>query len=334
MGACGPGGKDMAVRIGRKGIFFTIISIMLVLIILVLFLGKNSLVLRERQQSVETRISTMNDFLKDFYNDAQRAVYISTFRSFIAMEDHLSRSGNYVNDTEDMFRVVFMTGEINGTSQEVMKDSTFLDYQEKVNRIANRIDINMTVNVTDVRIEQDSPWTLNVSMDLDVIVRDRRNLASWYDNKTLVTTVSIIELRDPLFAIGTQGRLPQTIVMSPFTDFVDNSNPGVNDSTNLELFLNNSYYINSTRAPSFLMRFEGNLSPSPYGIESFVDLPDLSAQGMAVGTNRSVVDFIYFSGAENTASACDIQNMPEWFKLDAASIPIYEIDKLTSGSCT
>lgn len=318
----------MAIVLHKKGVFFTLISILLVVILIVLFFGKNSGYFRDRQESVEIRITTMNDFMQDFYNDAQRAVYISTFRSFIAMEDWLSRTGYYVNDTEDMFRVVFMTGAINGTQQDVMDDSTFMDYERKVNSIAGRIDINMSVNVTDVIIEHDTPWTLNVTLDMEVIAQDKRGLVTWNDNKSLVTQVQIIELRDPLFAIGTLGRVPQTILRSPYDEFVV-----AGSTTNLERFVNNSYYINSTRAPSFLMRFEGNLSPSPYGIESVVDLADLSAQGMSVGVNRSVIDFIYFNGTEHTAVICDVQNMPSWYALDQESYTLYEIDEITNSTC-
>ena len=78
----------------------------------------------------------------------------------------------------------------------------------------------------------------------------------------------------------------------------------------------NSYYLASTSGPSFLNRLQGISSGNDNGIESLVNLQELSQQGIVV-KEKSVVDYIYFLSV-NEASCNDAPSgMPSWFRLDS-----------------
>jgi hypothetical protein len=98
------------------------------------------------------------------------------------------------------------------------------------------------------------------------------------------------------------------------------------------LQLNNSYYVASTTAPSYLMRFEGDLSNSSLGIESLVNLEELNKQNIPV-VNKTLVDYIYFNSTNNPTEYCNVQNMPDWFRIDQAHASFYDITGLDKDSC-
>ena len=75
----------------------------------------------------------------------------------------------------------------------------------------------------------------------------------------------------------------------------------VQDISNMRLFYFNGYYVESTQAPSFLMRLNGQLGPSPYGIYSFIDARQFSL-------NRSSVDYYYFNNTNQVKY--QIKGMP------------------------
>ncbi|MFH1400079.1 MAG: hypothetical protein ABIH41_01040 [Nanoarchaeota archaeon] len=134
----------------------------------------------------------------------------------------------------------------------------------------------------------------------------------------------------------TLGKLPVAVHQTNITTFV-NDTGDKNDTSGLQYHLNSSLYIPSRSAPSFIQRFEGDLTPSPAGIESLVNLQVLADQGVPIDNNRSVVDYLYF-GLNDTANYCDIQNMefpPEyWFILDKAHSDVYQVnDTLEHDDC-
>jgi len=77
-----------------------------------------------------------------------------------------------------------------------------------------------------------------------------------------------------------------------------------------------SYYIASpNRGSSFLDRLQGDFSADANGVESLVNLQELSQKGIAAKPGKSIVDYIYFSN-ENPASCVVDSGLPSWFRLD------------------
>jgi hypothetical protein len=106
--------------------------------------------------------------------------------------------------------------------------------------------------------------------------------------------VPITDIKDPLYSVGTLGRSPNPVRGSNV------SRPYITAGGNPTRFLtlvNTSVYVADPDAPSFLMRFTGNLSPSPYGIQSLINLETFRAQGFVPDPCRSIVDYRYFNGS-------------------------------------
>jgi len=66
------------------------------------------------------------------------------------------------------------------------------------------------------------------------------------------------------------------------------------------------------------MRFENNLSTSPQGIESIINLQELasrfSPEEMTIYYDKCIIDYIYWS--EENSPVNRINNTPSWYKID------------------
>lgn len=323
----------------KKGLFYLLVSIIFVVIMILVFLTYKEYSYTDRQKVIETRITTINDFIKNIDSDSKRVIYISGFRALIALEDYVASSGQYLNNSEEMFRIAFYNGTVNGTDVEILENSSYSDYLDRLRLIAERIGIDIDINVTDITLYHDSSWSVRVIVTTHINLSDQKGLAKWDFYKDYNTSVSLINIRDPMYSVYTFGRVPNTIRISPsnISDFVFDA---TNDTTNLTIHLNHSYYINTSLAPSFLMRMEGNFSNSTYGIESLVYLPELDTQEISYSNSRSIIDYILFSNITGYEKRlCDFHikhDLPNWFQIDINHTDpddVYDIKDLNYTLC-
>ncbi len=323
--------------LGRKGVVFLIISLLLVSIFLTIIYAQRLPTSRERAEGAVSRIRSMSDFITDFMADVHRATSIAGFRSFIAAEQYISQEGAFITDPAPIFIESFMNGTIDGYPYEIMENSTFGEYLQRVNAEAARIGIELNASVVNITLSQSTPWSVDIDFKMTLNVSDTRGLARWDTVADFSTEVSILDIRDPVYSVYTTGKVPNTIRQSPYNNsqFVI----GGNDTTNLNDEITNMYYREDPYAPSFLQRLAGNLTgSSKYGIASLVDLDELNAQGLFVKTYQSVVDFRYFSNV-STNDYCPSMGspLPSWFKIDQEHYQDpahdYEVSLLNATAC-
>ncbi len=300
----------------KKSVLFTIAAIVLSVVIILSFTVYTKYRLKEKMDIVETRIVTMNNFVKDVEQDLQKGIYIVSFRAFLGINQYITSNGTFLNNTKQDFNELFLNGTINNQEISVMRNSTFPDWVNRIQSEAEKIDIITNFTVNEATPIQEDPWYVTVRVNIDFKIEDEKQTSSWEINKQLKINISIDSLEDPLYVINSYGRLTNTIRASPFQDFVTG-----NDHENLLTHLNESYYIATNMSPNFLMRLEGNLTSSESGIESLVNIQEFIDQGLSI-EDRSAVDYIYFG--EQTTTNCRTNQTPSWFKLDSEHLPIYE----------
>ncbi|HJX05667.1 MAG TPA: hypothetical protein VJ461_03080, partial [Candidatus Nanoarchaeia archaeon] len=185
---------------------------------------------------------------------------------------------------------------------------------------------------TKITLLHDSPWSVSVIATTIVNITDRKGTARWEFTRDYNTTVSLINIRDPVYSVATYGRVPNTIRITNVTDYIYDA---TNDTAELIRHINYSYYTNNTLAPSFLMRLEGNFSNSTYGIESIVFIPELIDQNVNYSDSRSIIDYVLFTNLTGyEARVCNVDNMPSWFTIDTNHTAAYEVNKLSSTPCS
>ena len=292
----------------KKAIFYTSAAIALTIVIIVTYSAYSSYRLSDKMDVIQTRIETVNFFIKDVEDDLNKGAFIAGFRTLLSFNQFIATNGTFLDNVNERFKESFLNGTIEKQPLSLMKDSTFTDWANKISKEANKVDIDFNFVINDVKLNQTDPWSVDIGLNLSLDIRDKRNTSYWIRDRYLVQKISIIGFEDPLYVVNSKGRVTNTIRITNITNFVINGNVA-----NLLFHMNNSYYITHNDSPSFLMRFEGNLGNSTYGIESLVNLDKFQQQGLTL-KDRSIVDSVYF-GTKSTTNF-RVNNTPEWFKID------------------
>ncbi|MGM5481391.1 MAG: hypothetical protein ACQESE_03190, partial [Nanobdellota archaeon] len=198
-------------QFNKKGFAYLISVIILLSILLLVFFTNNDYSYQDEQQLYKSRVITINDFIHDFNQDMVRATYIASFRSMLALEDQITSTGVFFDDLESHFKIAIYSGRVNGSLDSVLEGSTIQDYLSNVNHIANKVGISVDAIVNSIDLDQTDPWHVDVYVDTQVEVRDDKGVAKWRFNKTYFTTVPIYDLRDPLYGVYTDNKIPNTI---------------------------------------------------------------------------------------------------------------------------
>ena len=298
-------------KMNKKGMFFTVLAIAL----LSLFLVSYSVyaVVKERQ-AVNKRIHTMNNFVFSIEQDLPRKLYISSFRIIFLLESEIIKTGDYITNLNSTFEEAFFNGTIYGEVQGLMQGVTFSGIETSLNDKARNTNLQISLSSPNLSITQEDPWNVKVTLKTDLFIKDQGDLAQWNRSAVIDAYIPIDNFEDPLYIVGTNGLVANKINQTPYNFPITIGN--------LPSHSTNSYYVESTSAPSFLDRLQGINAPDINGIESLVYLPKLSSQGVTV-QDKSCVDYIYFS-ADNPPFQ-NIGGMPVWFKLDTAHLGDYGV---------
>ncbi|MEM3373870.1 MAG: hypothetical protein QXE31_01485 [Candidatus Woesearchaeota archaeon] len=318
----------------KKGFFFTLASILLIILLISIISTRNTYRYKEKQDSISTRIKTMNSFIEDFENDLDRELYIGGYRAIISMTSYLKEIQSFLYDTNFVFSEVFLNGTINNTNQVLMKQETngietgadFKSWLSRINQEADKLNIFVSVNINEVKIFHEDPFNITIYLEGNFLFEDKNSLAKFNFTKNFTKKIPITGFEDPLYVVASKDKITNLINITPYTIFVDENN-----ITNLQEHYRYSYYKVNNKAPSFLMRFSGNFSESIYGIESMIYLPKYYAQ-FGNYKDRSVIDYIYF-GNQSLMFYCNITGMPPEFRIDSLHLNDYQINELNYSIC-
>ncbi len=314
----------------KKGIFFTFIALFIVILIVAVVSTKQKYRYSERSNAIASRIRTMNNFIEDYENDIEREIFIGGYRALISVNSYIRQTQSYIDDFDAVFSEILINGTANSTTMELMQQdgrgADINSWLDRINEEASSLNIQVDVEVHDIKVAHVSPWIIRVNVNATSEISDMKGLASWTINEVYKREFPIFGFEDPLYTVETSDKITVLINMTPDMEFVDG-----NDTSVLQNHITNNYFINSTDAPSFLMRYTGNLSSSEFGIESMVD-PEYMSSQMGSFKQRSLVDYIYF-GNQTTTDYCNFQNMSAWFRLDDENLETYEVDSLPKSLC-
>jgi hypothetical protein len=305
----------------KKGFFFTMAAIVMSMVIVLTFSVYEGSRLREKNDVVLARVQTVNDFVKDVELDLQKGIFITTTRTLLGIQEYVTEEGIYLSDAQQVFQEGFLQGTVEGIPVNLLVNATFSDWMDKIQQQASKIDINASFTILGMQVVHQDPWTVNVTVVVEMNITDKRKTALWNKQKDVSSKISIMGLEDPVYIVETEGRVTNIIRITNSTPFVIGG-----DVSNLLIHANASTYIATNLSPSYLLRLQGSSNSSPMGIESLVNVPEMQANNVPV-LDRSVVDFIYF-GSQITANY-RINNTPSWFKLDQEHLDTYGVTNMT-----
>ncbi|MFZ2456612.1 MAG: hypothetical protein WAX07_09065 [Candidatus Altiarchaeia archaeon] len=214
-----------------KGIFFTLAIVLLM--IPLIFLASFYLMSTETKIDDTTsriRCDELHYFVEDVKRDLSRAVSIFGRRAAIYAIDHVVNSStpmmNYTFNCTSMCNVdcekiiyprtgseaaiaeLALCGTLNGTNVTYMVNHTV---REWINRIEMRgADKNMRINITlkEIKVLPIDAWNFSIVLDNDIKVIDDTNICYYMGlHRATESNTSIIGLEDPLYTLGTSGRI-------------------------------------------------------------------------------------------------------------------------------
>lgn len=260
------------------------------------------------RNTVKTRVHSMDNFLFSITENLERQLYISGFRILFLAENRITSSGEYI-DVNNFFNEAFFNESVNNNPEDILIGATYSDILNSLNQKASKMNVKINMSNAYINITQEDPWNVKFSLTSDFIMEDKEGLARWERNQEISAYIPITEFEDPIYVVNTYAKFSRKIKKTPYEgNFVSGTN-----ISNLLLHVNNNFYFADSSSPSFLKRLEGDFSSDENGIESFVNIPDLSSQGIPT-YSKSTLDYIYFS-SENPVSY-RITGMPSWFRID------------------
>ncbi|MFA4953330.1 MAG: hypothetical protein WC584_03845 [Candidatus Pacearchaeota archaeon] len=303
----------------KSGQVFTLIAITLIGLLLISF---EIFSISQQRFSVKTRISTMENFLYSTEENLERQLYISGFRIIFLAENEITNRGQYINNIDSFFNEAFFNGTVDGNVQEILSGATYGDLILSLNEKSEKVNVGIILSNSSIDVRQTDPWHVNFTLTFNFLMEDKADLAKWEKEQKISALIPVSGFEDPFYIINTNAKVSRkinaTIYQGNYTDGTDVSN--------LISHLNKKYYVANPDAPNFLKRLQGDFSSDENGIESFVDLSELSSQGIQV-KDKTGVDHIYFS-SDNPA-AYVVSGMPVWFKLDSEHLDFYNVSHLT-----
>jgi len=278
-------------NMNKKGLFFTVLAIAL----LSLFLASYGIYsFSQNRESIDKRIKTMNSYVSSLETDIPRKLYISGYRIIFIIEEKLIKEGSYATNLSTELPEAFFNGTLYGedyvSSGGFLYGATFPDIVNDINKKASRLNINVSFINPGISISQDDPWHVKVSLDSNLIIEDRGGLVRWNRTSAFYTYIPIANFEDPLYTLNTNAKV--------VNKFIKTNHSVPFSAAELASQAENSYYVNHTDAPSFLKRLEGDFSADENGIESLVNTPELSGQGVVV-SDKCIIDYVYFDDANN-----------------------------------
>jgi hypothetical protein len=311
--------NNFKLRMNKKGVFFTVISIILLSVIIFGLVINTETRLKEKRLPIEARVNSVNNFIGDIEIDIERGLYIAAFRALLGLQQDMIESGQFVSNLNYTFEMLVTNGTRDGEYVDVIDEAEMNSWIQRISEKAEELLIDMEFEIEEVRIRHVSPWVIAIDIDVILDIADEKGTASWQRNNTITTHIDIEGFEDPLYTIHSNGGVIKEIERTNITDFVDEDD----DPSNLLSHLSDSFYIETNISPSYLQRLEGNLDPSPNGIESLVNLQEFSqleVYGVELKDGCSIVDFVYFDDNCENITSFLINNTHSWFRLDNTSI--------------
>lgn len=295
-------------KLGKKGVFLTFISIVIIAAIMIIF-TPSKINLKEDISVIKTRVENVNEYvldLEDVY--LERTLQATGRKTLISLILYVDIRGSFLTLTEfeNAFAEVLLSGTINDgedidsiTGQPIMTGNTYNDWLNQITTVARQtfnVDTIFGVEVDNISVGQISPWFVEVEAYMSFNVSSET--ASWNKTDTIKTQISVENFDDQYYLVNTDPNYVNKIRKSG-TKFDEWNVNKVKD------FIRDGNYTHfqNSNAPSFLMRFYNDISASSCcGIESLVNpnnpvIPDV---------DLSYVDYLFFPSWTSPPACEDI----------------------------
>jgi len=327
----------------KKGIVFTLLSVILSAIILTTFFFNQQLPVDTDIGKTSIRINSINQFLKEMDTYIEHQMISTSREVFENMTYYMiynSPSSSYFPSGSGNFTTQFFSCHKYGTlitpSGASMPCSDGLQSRlDEMDQLAlSQLNIPSKMTVENMKIYQVEPW--NVVFEAQITIDINDSFAKWNLINNYTVNVSIFDLPDPTYGVNIHVNTRPFNYALNFTTRTENVNWTYSPST-LNIFALNKYYFAYPNGPSFLDRMQGDLSAKggPAGIVSVIipthkhyesNIPHVDymywTQTACSGTEYRTFDFFNLSSSTTEIrSEINITEDPDDYSINMAVLP-------------
>src|SRR3989338_2282519 len=344
----------------KKGFFFTFFVITALSLVVLTYKIGVEYKEADRAEVIKKRVEQTNKFVEDIDSDMDKALFISAFRSMLAMDEYIKLKNDFIRPPvegvpdEALSRLV-----VNGTvreensaesskqkfrNMETMDGSTIAQWIGNVNELAKPYKVRVSFpDSIDVRAVMISPWEVNFSLETDVSVMMLDNDVFWNFSVSKFAIVSIVGFPDPFYHVGS------------IKNYADNSGTNEGDvkpllntirvspydfsfaQTTITPFFGHAtgqyYYSSQLNAPDYFSRLRGDYDAEDnFGIESFVNVSASNAifSYSSAGTSTCATDYQFFGSSCSDADKENLNGMSSRFYIDGDGVDYYNLHAFVS----
>jgi len=272
----------------RKGVFFTILSIFVSVMLIAMFTYQNQFPVDSDVEINTLRITFFHDFNNDLKNSyLERALYVSVYNALDYATIYADSNLFFSSDSDIE---TFLDTCLKGTNPACGIDASFTHWVDKIkDKVYDDFKIDLTYSISgDVILSQTIPFSIHVSIPVTYTLSDDFVLRLW-NSEVLDAEVSITGLIDPLLL--KQLSINRRIIRDPMLELRDDDNANPHDD--FVSHYNSGTYVMSDFGPSFLMRLKGSLANSTLGLQTLLKVGEVVHQA-----NMSYIDYKYIKGEE------------------------------------
>lgn len=249
-------------KLRKKGIIFTIISIVISAVIISAFFFTQTTRLDAGVSSVKVRVDNINNYLNqiDTYISYQagaqtKIVLINTIESMIVRQTY------YIPIEERLKNCLIGNTECGSNFNSVLADLKELS--------KNQLNIDANFKINDIKFYQTNPWVITTELNITMEVND--SYASWNVTKILKGNTSIIGMKDPIHYFD-------NVAPAPTSDRIITTevpfNGWIRYPSTLNRYRDTNLYFQYDGAPNFLSRLNNSLGNrnAKTGIASIVNM--------------------------------------------------------------
>src|SRR3989338_10322389 len=94
-------------KMNKKAIFYTTAAIALTAVIIMTYTSYNTYRLSDSMDVIQTRVETVNFFLKDVERDLDKGAFIAGFRALLGLNQFIVTNGTFLDDVNARFKEGF-----------------------------------------------------------------------------------------------------------------------------------------------------------------------------------------------------------------------------------
>lgn len=279
--------------INKKAMFFTLISIIMVITIMAFFLpDANQISQSSKIPTVKIRFAKANNLMRNFKSDlVEKELRSTSFYGVKQLLKCMEYKEQFLADYEGDFFEIMMNGTLNSnnlTYECGMDYMTNKTIPHRLNVLSampeEQLHIYTNFTIFDIILFQSNSTSFDkLGVSIDYNIKMDAGLSRWDANTTLITLIDIDELNDPYY-IGNAN----------FTNNIDFVNTTDWTIAYVNNQIDNIGYTYEGYAPSFVMRLENNSGASTCcGIESFIN-PYSTGLNMTTDEPWSYVDYCFY----------------------------------------